>query len=394
RRGIPVFQRAQVLGELMDAKRGIAVAGTHGKTTTTSMIAHAMSLLGMEPTYVVGGELNDVGSNARCGSGEWLIAEADESDGSLVHLKPEIAVVTNIELDHHSHYSSVDEVVGVFEKRVGGLPPEGSLVIWDEPLLRKLAASTGARVATYGVDDGAAGAGNPDLDVAAAGGADYRALDVAVDKDGTSFKLSFPGGGRKEVDARLLVRGRHNVLNALAAVAVLHRLGVEPGKTLAALAKFSGTARRFQVKGEALGITIVDDYAHHPTEIKMTLEAARAGGWKRIIAAFQPHLYSRTRYLHDEFGRALNLCDFAVITDVFGAREEPEPGISGKLVVDSALKWGPGARVAYIPKLHDMAALLLKEIRPGDLVLTIGAGDIFKVGDELLGALERQARIA
>lgn len=386
RLGIPVFQRAQVLGELMDARRGIAVAGTHGKTTTTSMIAHAMSLLGLEPTYVVGGELNDVGSNARCGKGEWLVGEADESDGSLVHLKPEIAVVTNIELDHHSHYSSVEEVVGVFERFVAGLPPEGSLVIWDAPLLHELAAGTGARVISYGVDDGGADADS---------GADYRALDVAVGREGTSFRLSFPdGGGRKEIEARLLVRGTHNVLNALAAVAVLHRLGVAPDKAVSALAKFSGAARRFQVKGEASGITIVDDYAHHPTEIQVTLEAARAGGWKRIIAAFQPHLYSRTRYMHDEFGRVLNLCDFAVITDVFGAREEPEPGISGKLVVDSALKWGPGARVAYIPKLRDMVALLLKEARPGDLVLTMGAGDIFKVGDELLGALERQASIA
>ncbi|MEK7817365.1 MAG: UDP-N-acetylmuramate--L-alanine ligase, partial [Actinomycetota bacterium] len=386
RLGSPVFQRAQVLGERMDARRGIAVAGTHCKTTTTSMIAHAMSLLGLEPTYVVGGELNDVGSNSRCGKGEWLVGEADESDGSLVHLRPEIAVVTNIELDHHSHYSSVEEVVRVFEKFVAGLPQEGTLVIWDVPLLHELAAGTGARVISYGVVDSGA-----DAD----GGADYRALNVAVDREGTSFKLSFPDGERrKEVEARLLVRGTHNVLNALAAVAVLHRLGVAPEKAVAALAKFSGAARRFQVKGEASGITIVDDYAHHPTEIQVTLEAARAGGWKRIIAAFQPHLYSRTRYLHDEFGRALNLCDFAVITDVFGAREEPEPGISGKLVVDSALKWGPGARVAYIPKLRDMVTLLLKEARPGDLILTMGAGDIFKVGDELLGALERQASIA
>lgn len=378
-RGIPVFQRAQMLSGLMSMKRGIAVAGTHGKTTTTSMVAHAMEFLKLEPSYVVGGELNDVGSNARCGDGDWLVAEADESDGSLLHLHPEIAVITNVELDHHSHYVSLDEVTRVFEKFVSGLPEDGALVIWDTPLLRELAGNTSARVVTYGINDSA----------------DYRAVDIETGREGTSFHLQYPGGGGGPGEKVVLsVRGVHNALNALAAMAVLDLVGVTPGQAAPVLTKFSGAARRFQVKGEAAGVTIVDDYAHHPTEIKATLEAARAGGWKRIIGAFQPHLYSRTRYLHDEFGQALNLCDLAVVTDVFGAREEPEPGISGKLVVDSVLKWEPAARVAYIPKLRDVVTLLVKEVRPGDLVLTLGAGDIFKVGDELLQALERQASLA
>ncbi|MCL6092475.1 MAG: UDP-N-acetylmuramate--L-alanine ligase [Actinomycetota bacterium] len=377
--GIPVYHRAQMLAELMGMKRGIAIAGTHGKTTTTSMVAHTMELLGLEPSYVVGGELNDVGSNARAGSGDWLVAEADESDGSLLYLHPEIAVITNVELDHHSHYSSIEQVVEVFERFVAGLPADGALVIWDTPQLRRLAASTKARVITYGLN----------------GDSDYRAENILVTRDGTSFLLSLPQGegasGREQVV--LSVRGSHNVLNAMAALAVLDQLGAAPATAAPALTRFSGAARRFEIKGEAGGVTIVDDYAHHPTEIQATLEAARAAGWSRIIGAFQPHLYSRTRYLHDEFGRALNLCDLAIVTDVFGAREEPEPGISGKLIVDSALKWEPEANIAYIPKARDIVPLLLDELRPGDLVLTLGAGDIFKVGEELLAALERQASL-
>ncbi len=378
-RGIPVYQRAQMLAELMSMKRGVAVAGTHGKTTTTSMIANTMELLELMPSFVVGGELNDVGSNARAGAGEWLVAEADESDGSLLHLRPEIAVITNVELDHHSHYASVDEVIEVFKQFVSGLPEEGALVIWDTPLLREIAESTRARVIAYGTE----------------AGSDYRATKVKSDREGTSFDLSWSGGGSStgkggSCHISLMVRGLHNVLNSLAAIAVLDLIGVEPTTAAPALARFSGAARRFQIKGEAGGITIVDDYAHHPTEIEATLEAARSGGWTRVIGAFQPHLYSRTRYLHDEFGHALNNCDLAIVTDIFGAREEPEPGISGKLVVDSALRWSPSANIAYIPKPKDVVPLLLRELRPGDLVLTIGAGDIFKVGEDLLAALERQ----
>jgi len=377
-RGIPVYLRAQMLGQLMALKRGIAVAGTHGKTTTTSMIAHAMERLGLEPSYVVGGELNDVGSNARDGGGPWLVAEADESDGSLLHLHPEIAVITNVELDHHSHYSSLEQVVEVFETFVSRLPEDGALIIWDRPLLREIARATRARVITFDLD----------------GAVDYGAADVKVGRGGTSFRLTCAGtGDDSEVAIDLSVCGEHNVLNALAALAVLHLVGVSPAEAAPALREFSGAARRFQVKGEVDGITVVDDYAHHPTEIMATLEAARSGGWNRIIGAFQPHLYSRTRYLHDEFGEALNLCDLAIVTDIFGAREEPEPGISGKLVVDSVLKWSPQADVAYIPRTRDLVPLLLRELRPGDLFLTLGAGDIFKVGEDLLEALERQASL-
>mgnify|MGYP001791524892 CR=1 FL=1 len=378
-RGFPVFQRAQMLAELMEMKRGIAVAGTHGKTTTTSMIANTMELLDLKPSFVVGGELNDVGSNARAGDGEWLVAEADESDGSLLYLHPEIAVITNVELDHHSHYASIDEVIEVFRKFVEGLPEDGALVIWDHPLLRELAGHTRARVITYGTEETA----------------DYQAGNISITREGTEFDLLSHGtGSGGPLPVSLAVRGVHNVLNSLAALAVMDLVGVSPKKSAPALTMFSGAARRFQIKGEVGGVTIVDDYAHHPTEIQATLEAARSAGWTRVIGAFQPHLYSRTRYLHDEFGQALNLCDLAIITDIYGAREEPEPGISGKLVVDSALKWAPESRVAYIPRARDIVPLLLNELRPGDLVLTLGAGDIFKVGEDLLAALERQASLA
>ncbi|MHB0915490.1 MAG: UDP-N-acetylmuramate--L-alanine ligase [Thermoleophilia bacterium] len=379
KRRIRVYPRAEMLAELMEMKRGIAVAGTHGKTTTTSMVAHAMDSLGLEPSFVVGGELNDVGSNARCGSGQWLVAEADESDGSLLHLKPEIAVITNVELDHHSHYVSLDEVIEVFKQFVASLPADGALVIWDQPLLREIAAETSARVITYGTGEDS----------------DYTASGVSGEGRGSAFTLGYgAAGARKSIDTGLAVPGLHNVLNSLAAFAVLDLVGTPPADAAPALAKFSGAARRFQVKGEALGVTVVDDYAHHPTEIKATLEAARSGGWKRVIGAFQPHLYSRTRYLHDEFGQAMTDCDLAIITEIFGAREEPEPGISGKLVVDAALRDAPGANVAFIPKPRDIVPLLLRELRDGDIVITLGAGDIFKVGEDLLEALERQASIA
>lgn len=376
-RGIPIYQRAQMLAELMSMKRGIAVAGTHGKTSTTSMIAHSLESLRLKPSFIVGGELNDVGSNARSGEGPWLVAEADESDGSLLYLHPEIAVITNMELDHHAHYKSIDEVVEVFRRFVQSLPPHGALVIWDTPALRELARATAARVVTFGTEEHA----------------DYRATEIELSRHGAAYTLTSPGSASRQAIS-LSVCGRHNILNSLAAVAVLDLAGVPVAEAAPALAGFTGAARRFQIKGEVGGVTVVDDYAHHPTEIQATLQAARAGGWKRVIGAFQPHLYSRTRYLHDEFGGALNLCDLAIVTDVYGAREEPEPGISGKLVVDSALKWEPASKVAYIPRPREIVPLLLRELRAGDLFITLGAGDIFKVGEELLAALERQASLA
>lgn len=368
RRGLPVLQRAEMLARLMTMRRGLAVAGTHGKTTTSSMIAHVLHQCGREPTFLVGGELNDIGSNAGVGNGEWLVAEADESDGSLLFLRPEVAVVTNVELDHHANYRCLDEVHDVFRRFVSLLPPDGLLVLARGTGADFLATATQAAVLSYGLAD-----------------ADLVAEVERADVEGCAFGVCERGEPLGHVELR--VPGEHNVLNALAALAALAHAGVTLDEAAPHLATFSGAARRFQEIGRRGGVLVVDDYAHHPTEVEATLKAARAGRQRRVIAVFQPHLYSRTRYLQREFGRALTLADEAIVTDVFAAREEPEPGVTGKLIVDAYLTERPGGPVAYLPRLSDVVRHLKGRVRDGDLVLTIGAGDVFHVGERLLAAL-------
>jgi len=370
-RGLPVLQRAEMLARLMAMRRGIAVAGTHGKTTTSSMISHVLHACGKDPTFLVGGELNDIGSNAGVGQGEWLVAEADESDGSLLSLRPEVAVVTNVELDHHAHYRCLDDVRDVFSRFAALLPAEGLLVLVVGGGGDFLRDRTSAAVVAVGI-----------------GAGDLVGEVVRVDDQGSEFTVRAAGAELGRV--RLRVPGEHNVLNALAALATLRHTGIEVAEAAPHLATFSGAARRFQELGRCDGIVVVDDYAHHPTEIEATLAAAQAGEHKRVIAVFQPHLYSRTRHLQREFGRALTLADEAVVTDVFPAREEPEPGITGKLIADAYLLERPGGPVSYLPKLPDVVRYLAARVRPGDLVLTMGAGDVFHVGEELLQRLARQ----
>jgi UDP-N-acetylmuramate--alanine ligase len=368
RAGLPVLQRAEMLARVMTMRRGIAVAGTHGKTTTSSMISHALFQCGLEPTFLVGGELNDMGSNAGVGGGEWLVAEADESDGSLLFLRPEVAVVTNVELDHHANYRCLDEVRDVFRRFVALLPPAGRLVLAEEPTTAFLREASGAPVVTYGIDRG-----------------DLAAEVERADDRGSAFVVRERGERLGRVELR--VPGEHNVLNALAAIGALAHAGVSFDRAAPHLATFSGAARRYQELGRRGGVVVVDDYAHHPTEIAATLKAAKAGSHRRVIAVFQPHLFSRTRYLQREFGRALTLADEAIVTDVFAAREEPEPGVSGKLIVDAYLAERPGGPVWYLPHLSDVVGHLARSVRPGDLVLTIGAGDVFKAGERLLEEL-------
>jgi UDP-N-acetylmuramate--alanine ligase len=368
RAGLPVLQRAEMLARVMAMRRGIAVAGTHGKTTTSSMISHVLFKCGLDPTFLVGGELNDMGSNAGVGGGEWLVAEADESDGSLLFLRPEVAVVTNVELDHHANYRCLDEVREVFRRFVALLPATGLLVLAEAPATAFLHEVSGAPVVTYGLEAGAL--------VAEVERCDDRGSVFVVRESGRSL-------GRVE----LRVPGEHNVLNALASLAALAHTGVTFDRAAPHLATFSGAARRFQELGRRDGVVVVDDYAHHPTEITATLKAARAGSHRRVIAVFQPHLFSRTRYLQREFGHALTLADEAIVTDVFAAREEPEPGVSGKLIVDAYLAERPGGPVWYLPHLADVVGHLARHVRPGDLVLTIGAGDVFRVGERLLEEL-------
>ena len=383
RRGLPVLQRAEMLARIMATRRGLAVAGTHGKTTTSSMISHVMLRCERQPTFLVGGDLNDVGSNAGVGEGEWLVAEADESDGSLLFLRPEVAVVTNIELDHHANYSCLADMRDVFRRFVALLPATGRLVVARGAGADFLGAETEAEVVWYGVEraeaDGSATSAGPEAPAAAA---DLVAVVERADDKGSAFEVRERGRRLGRVELR--VPGEHNVLNALAALAALAHTGVGFDEAVPHLATFSGAARRFQEVGRHDGIVVIDDYAHHPTEVAATLKAAKSGSYRRVIAVFQPHLFSRTRYLQREFGRALTMADEAVVTDIFPAREEPEPGVTGKLVVDAYLAERPGGPVFYLPRLGDAVRHLQGRVRPGDLVLTIGAGDVVRVGERLL----------
>ena len=369
--GLPVLARAEMLARIMTQRRGIAVAGTHGKTTISSMIAHALYQGGLDPTFLVGGELNDIGSNAGVGRGEWLVAEADESDGSLLYLRPEVAVVSNVELDHHAHYGCLEDVLAVFRRFVALLPPDGLLVLVAGSGGEALAEHTRAAVLTVGI-----------------GAGDLSAEIDRVDDGGSEFVVR--EGGVELARVTLRVPGEHNVLNALTALAVLRHVGLPPAQAAPHLTTFSGAARRFQELGRAAGVVVVDDYAHHPTEIAATLTAAMSGRHRRVVAVFQPHLFSRTRYLQREFGKALTLADEAIVTDIFPAREEPEPGVTGKLIVNAYLAERPGGPVLYIPRLADVAAYLGPRLRAGDLLLTLGAGDVYRAGEQVLAALQEQ----
>ena len=388
RRGLPVLQRAEMLARIMATRRGLAVAGTHGKTTTSSMIAHVMLRCDRRPTFLVGGDLNDVGSNAGVGDGEWLVAEADESDGSLLFLRPEVAVVTNVELDHHANYRCLADVRDVFTRFVRLLPAGGRLVAARGVGTDFLDGQTEAEIVWYGIeaDDAVTAAERTARGVAVADGeVGLSAVVERADDQGSAFEVRERGRRLGRVELR--VPGEHNVLNALAALAALAHAGVGFDEAAPHLATFSGAARRFQEVGRYDDIVVIDDYAHHPTEVAATLKAARSGSYRRVIAVFQPHLFSRTRYLQREFGRALTMADEAVVTDIFPAREEPEPGVTGKLVVDAYLHERPGGPVFYLPRLGDAVRHLEERVRPGDLVLTIGAGDVVRVGERLLAAL-------
>jgi UDP-N-acetylmuramate--alanine ligase len=368
RRNMLVVKRAQALAWLMQSGRGIAVCGTHGKTTTTSMITRVLVDTGYDPTFLVGGELNDLGSNARHGDGEFVVCEADESDGSLLLLDPEVAVLTNMELDHHSHYLHVEDVERVFRRFTDKLPAHGLFVFYaGDPRVAALAGTVPCRAVSYGLEGSEAV---------------YQARGVAPKGVGSSFEVW--KGDRKMARVTLRVPGKHNVLNALACFATLAELGVNPDRIVAPLEGFSGALRRFQLKGKRDGVTVVDDYAHHPTELAATLSAARDGDWSRVVAVFQPHLYSRTEFLQAEFAEALLAADVAVVTDVYGAREDPKPGVSGKLIVDGILRMQKSKQVVYLPRLGSVVEYLERSTLPGDLVLTLGAGDVHRVGERFL----------
>ena len=377
RRGIAVLARAQVLAALMRERRGVAVAGTHGKTTTTSMLAVILEGAGLDPTYLVGGDLNESGSNARWGAGDLFVAEADESDGSFLLLEPEVAVVTNVEDDHLDFYADLTEIEAAFVsfcRRAGVV-----VACADDPGTIRVVEASGTPVVWYGEGERA----------------DVRAEAIDVSRGGGRCRLRVGPGAAAEPwigEIALPVPGRQHLVNAAGAVATACRVGVPPAEAAEALAGFAGVRRRWERRGTAGGAAFVDDYAHHPTEIAATLAAARADGADRILAVFQPHRYTRTTALWRGLGESLAGADVVVVTDVYGAGERPVPGVTGKLVVDSLVEAWPGKRAVYLPRRSDVAPFLAREVRPGDLVLTLGAGDITMVGDETLSLLRGGGR--
>jgi UDP-N-acetylmuramate--alanine ligase len=397
-RGLRVLHRAAALASLMVGRRVTAVSGTHGKTTTTSMITTVLLETGADPAYAIGGVLAATGTGAADGAGRDFVAEADESDGSFLMYSPDAAVITNVEADHLDNYGTEAAYRASFDAFLGRIKPGGLLVTCaDDQGTRDLAVrgrGLGLRVVTYGESSDA----------------DYLVTRVVTSGMETSFTIhsesrvpgaaaAWPGDGEKssagrsrpgpfgpiDLDLLLRVPGRHYALNAAAAFAVTVELGVEPGRAAAALASYRGAARRLEPKGEAGGVRVLDTYAHHPTELAADLRAAReiAGGLGRVVAVFQPHLFSRTRIFAVEFGAALGLADEAVVLDVYAAREDPEPGVTGRLVADAV----PGGAARYVADFADVPAIVASLVAPGDLVLTMGAGDITRLGPLVLDAI-------
>ena len=376
-RRIPVVPRAEMLGELMRFRRGIAVAGTHGKTTTTSLTASVLAEAGLDPTFVIGGQLIAAGANARLGTGEYLVAEADESDGSFLLLSPVIAIVTNIDADHLENYDGdFERVKKAFRDFLHRLPFYGVAALCiDDPEVALLASESNRRVLTYGIEGLESG-----------GHADVRASDLRQRGSATEFTLHLPEGG-PALPVRLNLPGRHNVLNALAACAVGWQLGVPPEAMQRALANFQGVGRRFQLRGElALDrgtALLVDDYGHHPRELAAVFAAARAGwGDRRLVVAFQPHRYSRTRDLLDDFANVLAEADVLVLTEVYPAGEAPIASADGRALARAVRARGKVDPV-LIEHPRDLAITLPPLLRDGDLLLLLGAGDIGAAAGEL-----------
>jgi UDP-N-acetylmuramate--alanine ligase len=374
RRGLPIWPRAKMLAHLAGSRETIAVAGTHGKTSTSSMIATMLSHMGLAPTFLIGGEVDGFDTNAINGSGEHYVVEADESDGSFLCLDPFVAVITNVEADHLDHYGTLEAVEATFCEFMQRVSDGGALVICgDDERLLELAATSQRRIITYGFSEHC----------------DVRCRVTDRTAAGTRFVVEAPGGARAETLTR--VPGDHMIANATAALATAWALGLDLAEAAAALGQFTGVRRRFDLIGEAGGVTVVDDYAHHPTEVAATLSAAKGLGFDRVVVLFQPHRYSRTGALADDFAEAFSSADRSVLMDVYSAGEAPIPGVSGKTVLDALLRKHPRTQVAYLPHRTDVVPYLVSRLRAGDLVLTMGAGDVTAIGPELVGALRTSA---
>ncbi|HEY8130971.1 MAG TPA: UDP-N-acetylmuramate--L-alanine ligase [Thermoanaerobaculia bacterium] len=360
-RGMRVMKRKEALGVLVNDKRAVGVSGTHGKTTTSAMIAVVLQEAGLDPTIIIGGMLRNIGSNARSGRGDVAVVEADEYDRSFHELHPEIAVVTNIEADHLEYYGSFEAIADAFRVFVEGIKPGGPVVgCVDDPAVASLLDRVDRRVVRYGLSESA----------------DLHATNISFDERGSHFEV--PGVGW----FRLFVPGEHNVRNALAAIAVARELGIATAVTTAALAKFLGVDRRFQILGHYAGAIIVDDYAHHPTEIRATLTAARRGyPHRRIVALFQPHLYTRTRDFARQFAESLQIADVALVAPIYAAREKQMEGITSQLIADA------GKGVEFLQRTNaQIVEELRRRLRPNDLFITLGAGDVHEISEALVEA--------
>jgi UDP-N-acetylmuramate--alanine ligase len=368
-RAIPVIPRAEMLAELMRLKDGIAIAGSHGKTTTTSLVATVLREAGLDPTVVIGGKLNALGTNAARGAGSLLVTEADESDGSFLHLSPTLAVITNIDAEHLDYYGDHARVKQAFISFANRVPFYGLVIAClDHPHVQDILPRIDKRLATYGL----------------AAQAEYRAKDPELNGLLSSFEVVRRGKALGRFEVRM--PGVHNVLNALATIAVADEVGVALEQVKASLASFTGVQRRFSILGEHDGITVVDDYAHHPAEVEATLEAAQRAYRKRLVVAFQPHRYSRTLHCFDELTRAFNRADVLLLSDVYAAGEEPIEGADSAHLV-RAIRAHGHRDVTHVPNVDDLADALGQRLAPGDLVVTMGAGNITKVGRTLLDQL-------
>jgi UDP-N-acetylmuramate--alanine ligase len=371
---IPVIPRAEMLAELMRLKFGVAIAGAHGKTTTTSMVANVLAQGGLDPTMVIGGKVNALGSHARLGRGDLLVAEADESDGSFLRLSPTIVAVTNLDREHLDHYGSMERINECFLEFINKVPFYGLAVLCaDDDRLRALFPNIVKRYQTYGLSerDGVT--------------PDFFATEIHLNQWGAEFRAQFRG--RNLGPFRLAVPGRHNVSNALVAIAIGIELDVPVDLIRKALAAYAGVERRFHLRGEVNGIMVVDDYGHHPTEIKATLAAAKQGwGDRRLVVLFQPHRYTRTRDLLEDFAKAFDQSDVLFLADIYAAGEPPIPGVSGAKLADIVRAAGHPS-VTFVEHKDQMVDQVLPHLKSGDLVMTLGAGDIWKTGVGLLGRL-------
>ncbi|MFA6451326.1 MAG: UDP-N-acetylmuramate--L-alanine ligase [bacterium] len=372
RRGIPILHRSEMLALLMKAGKGIAVSGTHGKTTTTSMIALLLERAGLDPTVIIGGVLDQFKSNAKYGKGEYVVAEADESDGSLVRLSPKIAIVTNIEADHMDYYSDITQIKNTFAKFLSKLPEDGlAIMCTDDQNVKRVSELYHGKKLTYGLNNGA-----------------YLKA-IQIEYSGMGSKFLVINRGLEIGNFRLNVPGTHNIYNALAAIALGLELGISLDVIQDTLLEFTGAKRRFQIISNHGGMVVVDDYAHHPTEIMATLSAARKIHRQgRIISVFQPHRYSRTQYFFDLYGKSFFNSDYVIVTDVYAAGEKPIAEINGKMIASTLQKYGHEG-VIYIPNIQDVPQYLMEFANSDDFVITLGAGDVWKVAYELSDKLQQ-----